>query len=296
MTHYGFKQDDDHNAVSRAFPATRISFLYVSDPAKVRITGLYRLLATVEQCLYRASDNQVARAKLVWWLEELRAATYGNGTHPLSLQLRSCGALDAWPEALLTSLFTLALYRVDAAALGTEIELLNLCEAIGSTHLELECALLGHAVPDEPTIKQLSAVNGQIQLLRESFWAKEASFYWVPLTLCAKLNLQRQQINKDSVTKSGCSWIGAVTNLVLEKPHPVPGSSAMEGILGDWSRHNLHWLLFSFLQQRQLQRVAKISGFPRSASNVASLISQIEFLDSWATWRIARQLQTGKWR
>lgn len=294
MTQNGIEQDDGYSSVSRAFPATRISFFYTSHAAKARITGLYRLLAIVEQCLYRASDHQVSIAKLTWWLDELYAARSGGGSHPLSLQLKSCGALDAWPEPLLKRLFTLALYRVDAAALSTEIELLDLCEAMGSVHLELECALLDYVVPNGAEIKQLNTVNGLMQLMRESFWATQASFYWVPLVLCAMLNLQRQQIVED-VTESGRLWVPVIAQIILGRfDCAASGAVSVKGISSSWSRDNQHWLIFSFLQQRQLQRMTQGFGKPDSAANVVGLISRIRFLDGWAAWRIARQLQSGK--
>jgi phytoene/squalene synthetase len=278
-------------------PANRLSFLYVSHTVRARLAGLYSLLATVEQCLYRASDKEVSRAKLIWWLEELLAAGNGAGSHPLSHQLTSCGALKAWPESSLKHLFELALHRVNAEGLGTESELLDLCEALGAIHLELEYALYDQAVPKHCTIKQLSVANGQMQLLRECFWAKQANFYWVPLTLCAQLNLQRQQISNDSGSSLSHQWIPAIAQLSLGNLDSE-GDAITELNAGSIAsaRDNQHWLIFSFLQQRQLVRITQYLKGSDMVRNVASMISQVNILDGWASWRFARQLNRGKWQ
>jgi len=262
---------------------------------KARLAPFYSLLATIEQCLYGASDKQVSRAKLSWWLEELHTARNGAGTHPLSHQLTNCGALNAWSESSLKHLFELALYRVDADGLGTESELLGLCEAMGAIHLELESALCDKAVPNHCIIKQLTAVNGQMQLMRESFWAKQASFYWVPLTLCAQLNLQRQTISDNSGNDSSHQWIPAISQLTLGNPDPKEnGIKDLKAESIACLRDSQHWLIFSFLQQRQLHRLAQYPGRTGFVGNVASMISQVNFLDGWASWRIARRLNKGK--
>lgn len=291
MSRKGLRQIDISSLVYRNFPATRLSFLYANHHAKSRLAGLYDLLATVEECLYQASDHQVSRAKLNWWLEELHAARKGTGTHPLSVRLATSGALKMWPEYLLKRFFSLALYRVDAGGLSTEVELLDLSEAIGSIHLELECALHDQPVSSHSTIKQLAAANGQMQLLRESLWAKQPSYYWVPLTVCAQLNLKRQQMADNSGAKPSHLWIAEIAQLTLGNCKlEGSGSALAKRLTMVRSYVNPHWLIFSFLQQRQLQRILKCLDKTGPAEKLVDQVSQLRFLDSWASWQLARLL------
>ena len=231
-------------------------------------------------------------AKLSWWLQELQLACNGRGNHPLSGLLRSSGVLGAWPQQLLVKLIDLAMQRVNAQGLKTELELRSLCESMGMIHLHLESSINGLNVPDSPSIRSWAALNGQMQLLRETFWSPLADFYWVPLTACARLSLERRNIAERVVRGVDHQLTQTICNSIFEPDCPLFMVDPEEGEVPEgWARANRHWLIFSLLQQRQFRRISH-SGFARglASKNFRSQLRQVKFTDGWAAWRLARQL------
>ncbi len=285
-------QDELERLVSRNISATRISFSYVEDEATAANLSLYGLLATIEQCVYGASDRQVSMAKLSWWLQELELACNGRGSHPLSGLLLSSGVLGAWPQQLLVKLIDLAMQRVNAQGLNTESELRSLCESMGKIHLHLESSINGLDVPDSPSIRSWAAMNGQMQLLRETFWSPRANFYWVPLTACARLSLERRDIAERVAMGVDHQLTEVFFSSIFEPDCPqFMVYPEEEEVPEGWARANRHWLIFSLLQQRQFRRISHwgFAGGP-AIKDISGQLRKLRFTDGWAAWRLARQL------
>lgn len=283
-------QDEWAELIHRNYPILRISLAYARQDLRPKLRALYGLLGTIQECLYHASDPVVSNAKLAWWHEELQQAKGGKGNHPLSLQLDSSGALSAWPSALLEDVFNLAGERVEAAAVNDEIGLLQLCESLGLIHLELEAALHQVPVPDQRVIRQLAASNGLMQLFRESFKARHASYYWVPLSVCARLGIERQQIAQDPFRAEICQVFNDISIGVLDRKGMSQNPDFLAELPLTWGVRCRHWLLQSLLQQRQLSRLHRELAKSGSSGDIKRCLHQVCMSDSWFVWQTARLL------
>jgi len=283
------KLPEDGALLDRNFPALRISLPYSSKTLRPRLQALYSLLATIEESLFQASDSAVSTAKLSWWYEELKRARSGQGNHPLALQLHSSGCLAAWPDALVERLFKLAIQRIDAPGINDTSELLELCESLGTIQLELETFLQNDSPAVQGVIRNLASINGLQQLFRESFNARRASYYWVPLTECARLSVERSEMTEN---RSGEAlrliFISMIDCVVGQHKKPVNFMS-MNVLPQSWASENRHWLVFSSLQQRQLLRMRQGMTTFKFSRNSIRLLHEFTVSDSLHAWRLARQ-------
>jgi hypothetical protein len=131
-----------------------------------------------------------------------------------------------------------------------------------------------------------------MQLLRETFWSPQTNFYWVPLMVCARLNLERRNIAEGVAHGVDRQLKEAIINSLFKPEYPPSLIDPEEGELPeDWELANRHWLIFSLLQQRQLQRFSHFGFGPGLAKkDIRSQLGQLRFTDGWAAWRLARQL------
>jgi len=282
-------QDECVDLSSRNFPMLRLSLAYASQGMRPKLLALYALLSTVEECLYCASDPVVSKAKLYWWREELEQARHGRGSHPLSLSLQSSGVLAVWPDALTERLFGLALQRTEAETLNDESILQQFCETLGWLHLEMEVALQNAGVPDQKVIRQLAASNGLMQLFRESFKASQATYYWVPLSDCARLGIERLQVAADPFQTEVREVFHDITQRILEE-NILRNLASLSRLPSSWAVSCRHWLLLSLLQQRHLLLLQSDLVSPIFTGNSRKLLQQVRLGDGWFAWRAARHL------
>ncbi len=287
-------QDEIGELIHRNYPMLRICLAYVNQSLCPKLLALYGLLATIEESLYRASDPVVSSAKLAWWYEELRRARDGNSTHPLSLQLQSSGALALWPEALIERMFKLAIERVEAAGVNDENSLHQLCESLGLVHLELELALQNISLPDQranqKAVRRLAAINGLMQLFRESYQTRQPTYYWVPLSDCGRLGIERLQIVEKPFDTKVRQVFEGIVKRTLDRESRVPNLAFLKELPKSWAERSKHWLLLSMLQQRQLSLLQIKLAKPGFTGHTRDRWQQVRLGDGWFAWRIARQL------
>lgn len=284
-------QAESQTIIDRNYPALQLSLHYCDPSDKARILAMYGLLATVEETLHRASDPVVSRAKLGWWLEELNSARSAGERHPLTKELQDTGVLSAWPEALITRLFTLAMSRTEAQVLNNEESLKELCKSIGLVQLDMESALHDLPLPDHDLAQQWATTNGFIQLLGESFKAKKPSYFWLPLTLCAQFGVARYQLaNKPSAELSGRLFAYIIDVVMNWSSHAELKVEQLQELPKTWVSINRHWLILSSLQQRQLRRLRL--EFTKRSLKVEDFkaLQRTHLGDAWHAWRLARQL------
>lgn len=284
-------QDDGQALIFRNYPALQLSLHYCDPADKARIIALYRLLATVEESLHRASDPVVSRAKLGWWLKELLNADRTGGVHPLISELQTSGALRSWSEALIARLFALAVSRIDSVGLNNENSLKEHCTSIGLLHLELELALLDSRLPEHAVVQHWASINGLMQLIRESFNAKKPSYYWLPLTLCAQFDIERQQVADQPSAELSSRLFSCITEIADSWLNQTDGCpDQLHNLPMSWLSKNRHWLLLSSLQQRQLRRLRLELAKPCIKVESLKALQRMDLGDGWCAWRLARQI------
>lgn len=283
-------QNECTELINRSYPMLRISLAYANHDLRPKLLALYGLLGTIEESLYRASDPVVSNAKLTWWYEELQQAKHGNGNHPLSLQLKSTGVLAAWSEALIERIFKLAIERADAVGVMDENGLRQLCASLGLIHLELEAAMQNASVPDLQVIMQLAASNGLMQLFRESFQANQSTYYWVPLSICARLKIERLQISENTFDTKVRRIFDDITKRILDQEDILQNCTLLTELPEFWPDQCQHWLLLSLLQQRHLLRLQSDLAKPGFNGEIKKHLQRVRLSDSWFGWQVARQL------
>ncbi len=283
--------DEGYERVIRNYPMMRISLQYCDPALKARLTAMYGLLASLEDCIIRASDPAISRAKLSWWYDELQQARTRPGNHPVTVSLQGSGALSCWTSNLIEKLLKLTLSRVDAPGLNDEEALRTLCEAIGMLQLELEASLYDGSSPDLAGTQRGATIDGFMQILRESFLAKLASFYWVPLTHTAHSGLARSQIASNRAgTESRQIMISMLNLLMTWGDADSINRGNLRKIPPVWAACCRHWLILTVLQLRQLQRLKRNLEAAEFSGDITSELLTVKLGDGWTAWRTARQL------
>jgi len=286
-------KDESQEFAIRHYPALRLSLPYVAEPLRHKLLALHGLLANIEDSVCRASDAIVSRARLAWWLEELQQARKNGGNHPISKSLHSSGALNQLPGELLGRLVVSAENRLDLAGIKNEASLKTLCMNLGMIQLEFERALQNDPDPEYSFAGQFAAMNGMVQLLRESFRSVQASYSWIPLSLCAQFELNRQSLSANPGSRESSALFFSLAELGLSW---LPGSGAMDSIVNEipkpWGARNMHWVIMTNLHSRQLQRIRKEAQRGGISTNNAGTFDKPGGFDAWSTWRLARHFNS----
>lgn len=282
-------KDDSQDLALRHYPALRLSLPYAAEPLRQKLLALYSLIASVEESVCRASDPVVSRARLAWWLEELHQARNNAGNHPVSKFLYSSGALNQLPGELVGRLIVSAENRLDLAGLNNESSLKTLCMDLGMIQLELELALQDDSVTDYPHAGQFAAMNGLVQLLRESSRSIQASYSWIPLSLCAQFEMNRQNLANNPGSRESKALFVGLAKLGLSW---LPGTGSMDSLVNEipkpWGARNLHWVVMTNLQKRQLERVKKRALRGGVSGDISGSFEKPGGFDAWTTWKLAR--------
>jgi len=243
----------------------------------------------------KASDPIVSRARLAWWIEELQQARNNGGNHPISKSLHSSGALNQLPGELVGRLIVSAENRLDLAGIHNEASLKTLCMNLGMIQLEFEMALQNDPGAEYSCASQFAAMNGLVQLLRESFRSIQASYSWIPLSLCAQFELSRQSLAANPASRESDALFFSLAELGLSW---LPGSGAKDSIVNEipkpWGARNMHWVIMTNLHSQQLQRIRKGAQRGGISTDNAGAFDKPGGFDAWSTWRLARHFSSGR--
>jgi phytoene/squalene synthetase len=179
--------------VSRVQPLFLISAPYLSKVQTDGVLALYALFAAIEEVFFKVTDESVARAKLTWWAEQVLIPEAPTNDHPIVRQLHRTGAIAAGARKALELLMHTSLSRVDAPAPANPVELKMLCTSVGLHPLQLELALSGYD-HESATMKEVGAVNGLLQLLRESSRSPGRGYRWLPMSLLARHGVSQTEL------------------------------------------------------------------------------------------------------
>ncbi len=257
----------------------RVSHLFTPSQLSDQLLALHALFASIELISSDISDESVALRKMSWWRVELSARQAALSNHPVVSHLHASGALEKLPQKGIALLLDSAEARIDAYAPRDEDQFVKLCQEIYRPQALLELSMGGI---DEAINDSMLINGGIIQLLRESSRKKENALWWVPLSLLARFNTRRSDL--EALVESEGSQ--AVFERVLQS-----GGSPMSEHLFDRPKSNargdghVHLQLMIALQGRQISRV--------QATNPAGFrmeFSRWHFGDLMSTWKYARQL------
>lgn len=269
--------------VLRVRPGFRLSHTYAPEQHSVRLLALYALFSALEETLCRVSDESVARTKLTWWQQQLLSPEYRISVHPITRQLYQSGLITEHTREHFLGLLASTIERLDAPAPTNENAFKALCRSIGLYPLRLELAMQDGSEAESAPFEQACAVNGLVQLLRESSHSEMAAYTWLPLNLLARHDLARDELqSKTRPDRSlpmiaqlcawGLSWIG---NPDLDLGLPI-GAELRQ-------RHR-HWIIHTRLNIRKLENLQHL-GVQQHAREFLTARAR----DAWLAWRVARK-------
>ena len=279
--------------VMRVRPQFRLTHAYAPKEISSGILAMHALFAALEEAVSNVSAEEVSRAKLVWWQQELMAHGAVNSRHPI---VRMLERSFTRPEAIhdhLRSLLDLSIQRVDAVAISDEAALRQFCQELGAVQMRLEFALEPGNTEDDASLAKSCDASGLLQLLRESVrLGPDRAFWWLPLNLLARFGLNRAEFVDGGVNESSINVMKSIYSAVLDR-HRQPESrnrfaTKLHSKVGSTVQRHRHWLVQSALQLRLLDRLEAVH--PRKYLNI---LSTTRLSDAWFAWRVARQCPAG---
>jgi len=282
--------------VQRIRPLFRVSYPYAPQQLSPGLLALHALFAALEETLCRASDESVSRLKLAWWQQELLGSECHASTHPITRQLQRSAAITPDVQRHLRGLLTTTFDRVDSPAPKGAVELESLCQLVGLYPMRLELAMQGERDRENESLAAVCAVNGMVQLLRESSRSHLPAYHWVPLATLAKFGLTRQDLHDELQRKSrsdrarqlmrhlcslGLSW--RRNKIAVVEPW-----AKKSGFEADWRLRHRHWIIQSELNARLLKKLCRLPLCEHRRAFAATGPG-----DVWLAWRLARQHARG---
>ena len=247
-----------------------------------QLLALHGLFASIELLHCGISEELVAHRKLDWWRAELLERNAADSHHPVVSHLHATGALKKLPGSTLRLLLDNAESRFDALAPQDENDFMRLCREIYRPQVLLESALGGG---DEAFNSFKTAVlfnGGLIQLLRESGRRKENAFWWIPLSLQARFNVNRRELEAFHDPEV----LNALFAHILELQGQLVEYQLFDGQAGLVKGAGLvHLQLMIALQSRQLGRLRGLS-----PATYGKELSRWRIGDLMTAWKTARQL------
>jgi len=284
----GNKADNDlqfcWQLVMRVRPGFRLSHAYAPREYSAGLLALYAWFSALEEALCRVSDESVGRAKLLWWQQQLLGPDYGISSHPITRQLHRRGVIPTSAREHVQVMLESALHRLDAPPASDEKALRSLCQSLGFHAMCLELAIQHEENAESPVLAGACAVNGLVQLLRESSRSELPSYTWLPLKLLARHDLTRAELQ--SKTRS------EATRLLMQQLCTL-GLTWIEGkdfgndlsIDASWRCRHRHWIIQTLLNVRCLKRLQRMNLQLHSQEFSTVLVG-----DAWLSWRTARKL------
>jgi hypothetical protein len=279
-------QDNDKQfcweQVSESNRLFRISHLFVPEQFADPLLALYALFASIDQISTAISEEQVARRKLDWWLCELQPLSIATSRHPVVRHLNNSGVAGTLSTQSIELLFSGAEARLNMQAPSNTQELRSLCELIYQPRIHMDyaaCSGLKEALPD---FRAASINGGLMELLWESSYRSERSFWWVPLHFLAHFGISRRELeqNPDSAIAQALFRQVFEENSRLNFEETAVLSKTPPGLPGE-----LHIRLLAALKLRQLDRLSKQRPSLYSVEMGVRRVS-----DVFAAWRLTRML------
>jgi len=274
--------------VLRVRPEFRLSHAYAPEKYSAGLLALHAWFSAVEESVCRVSDETVAQAKLLWWQQQLFGSEYGNSPHPITRQLRRCEVIPSEAREHAHKLLETTRGRLDAPALPDEASLKSLCRNVGVHAMRLELAVQRENRLHGPLLETACAVNGLVQLLRESSRSLLPSYTWVPLNLLARHDVTRAELQNRAhseatrllmaqICAEGLAWIGE--DDFGADPNLDPA----------WQLRHRHWIIQTRLNVRRLKKLRRSTLQMHSREFSSMLLG-----DAWLAWRTARAISKGR--
>ncbi len=276
--------------VQRVRPGLRMTLQYAPAGRRLQLLGVYAWLSAVEDAVSRTSADHVGRLKLGWWHQELIGGDPQESSHPVIRTLRISGALKRIPEALFSEEIRLATRRVDRSSLTDMNALMEEAVRIGQNQLRFETALEAMEHLDIERLRGCLAMNGLVQVVRESARSNWLGCWWLPLDIRARHGIPRD-VNPDEwelksvveglqeVWREAQRWAPDWSRAVA----PREGSGLGEDACGPAPSH---WLIQSHLQAFVASRLGQ-----RSPARLTAVLAAVHVSDAWRIWRFARRLE-----
>ncbi len=274
----------------RIRPLFRLSFPYAPAESSPRLLALYALFSALEEALCRVSDETVARAKLGWWQQQLLGPDYRTSAHPITRQLYQNGVIATGAQEHVWGLLATTLNRLDMAPPADEQELQSLCRLIGEYPLHLELSIQGQHETEKVALSAACAVNGLVQLLRESSRSELPAYAWLPMNLLVQHGVTPHDIQSGSrpdrtrqlmrqLCMLGLSWI----------KDGVGDDEELRLRIGPaWRHRHRHWLIHTELNARRLKKLRDVG-----ARRHGQVFAATGPGDVWLAWRSARRISRG---
>ena len=270
--------------ILRVRPGFRLSHIYAPEKYSPGLLALYAWFSALEESLCGVSDEIVAQTKLIWWQQQLLGSEYRSSPHPITRQLRRCQVIHSAAREHARGLLETTMERLDMRAPSDERALRSLCRNVSVHAMRLELAMQGENNVDSPLLDAACAVNGLVQLLRESSCSMLPSYSWIPLNLLARHDLIRADLQNNTHTDAsrllmkdictlGLAWIGT--------------GDFKTDVYSDvaWRRRHRHWIIQTQMSVRRLKRLQRASLPMHRREFSATPIG-----DAWAAWRTARRI------
>ena len=278
--------------VLRVRPLLRLSLPYAPGEQSDRLLALYALFSALEEAICRVSDEGVARVKLGWWQQQLFGPENHVSTHPITRQLRLCGLITIPSQNHFRGLLNTTMARLDAPAPANEHELKTYCQMIGLYPMRLELEMPNERDMENKPLAAACAVNGLVQLLRESSRSQMQAYAWVPLNMLARHGLTRDELQSGAEPDRSRQLLKQLCMLGLSWTSDEIGRIGVcdsGGKFGmNWRQHHRHWIIQTQLNVRKLKKLPELNTLRlRRAFSITGVG------DVWQAWRSARKISAG---
>jgi len=278
--------------IERNRPLFRLSHPYAPREHSTGLLALYALFAALEEALCRVSDESVARTKLNWWQQQLLGPEYRSSEHPITRQLVQYNVITTDVREHLLGLLATTVDRLNAPAPANEQAFKALCESIGLYPMKMELALQGERDTQSVSLVAACAVNGLVQLLRESCRGEMRAYSWLPPVFLQHFGLRRNELQQGTRPEEAKQLMGQLCTLGLSWLRDEAGAGGYRewwaGMDTGWRHRHRHWIIQTQLNIRRLKNLRGL-GIDQHARG----FSTTDFGDAWLAWRCARRISRG---
>jgi phytoene synthase len=123
------------------------SFLFLPRERRRAIVALYAFCREVDDVVDEVHDPAVARAKLAWWRQEIRAAFDGTPQHPVARALQAVVGVHGIEPSQLSAVIDGMAMDLDYARYVDFAELLRYCDRVAGAVGVMSAQIMGYADP-----------------------------------------------------------------------------------------------------------------------------------------------------